>query len=393
MIKIKILTEASSRTKAIVANTAHHIRNAANPPFPNQSDEIRRAARYNNLTPSETEKIVQDTRPPSAPTAASSANDKNVHAILTMRAPKYKIGSDNSKATGGQTLIQNFRYDMGKALNTTSEQELAKKIVSSISQLAAFDIKRALFAGTQGFIYELSNDHILKFYLTAYSDDEGRFNRSKSDQSAGQGSVRDPYIIDTGRIELAPEYEVPDPYGRPGDTITYDAIVLKYVEMSKVVPFGEFAGMTRRDPSSLAQQINFIGENFQNWLERKLSNIIISSTKGMSPKQRDLLTNIYDTLSNMDISYSTEQDRRDFLDQYNIKQRFKSSTSSRYKQDKDAYRENEKLTSSEFDSAVDMAIDNFIREGAMVSNDFHAGNFGVSIQHGFANPVFIVFDK
>lgn len=393
MIKIKILTEASSRAKAIVKAAADHIRNPVGAPYSRPSDEIRRAAAYQNLTPSETEKIVRDTRPPVAPTQASSAGDKNVHAILTMKAPKYVIGSDNSQASGGQTMLSNFKYDLGRAYSNSSEREIAEKIVSSISQLGAFQIKRALFAGTQGFVYELSNDHILKFYLSAYADDEGRFNAAKKAQFAGQGSVRDPYIIDSGRIELAPEEERPDPYGRPGDTIQIDAIVMKYVEMSKVIPFGEFAGMTKREPSALSQEINYISDNIGTWMEDTISDILITSSKGMSPKQRSTLTDVYDTLSNYDSSYSTPEQRREFVEQYNIKQRYKSKKSTSFKNQISSNRDSEKLTLSEYESAIDLALDNFIREGSTTTGDFHAGNFGVSIQHGFKNPVFIVFDK
>ena len=80
----------------------------------------------------------------------------------------------------------------------------------------------------------------------------------KKDQSLGKGSVRDPSIPDSGIVELTPEREVPDPYGGPGDTITHDAVDLKYVQMSKVLPFGEFASLTERIPNSLSNQINFV---------------------------------------------------------------------------------------------------------------------------------------
>jgi hypothetical protein len=394
MIKIKILTEASPRTIGIVRNTADHIRNPAGAPFSKPSDQIRRVAGYNNLTPSETEKIVNDTRPYVKPTPSNAAQidieDHNFDAILTMGAPKYKIGGDNSKATGGLPLLKNYKYDLGKSLSPREEEEIAAKIVNSISQLKAFKITRALFAGTKGFIYQLSNDHILKFYLDAYADDQTRFNNMKNQQTKGKGTVRDPSIIDDGEIEIIPERKETNRYGQ---TIEYDAITLKFVEMSKLMPFGEFANMTMREPDALSQQINFIGDNFYNWMEKAISEILITSSKWMNPEQRATLTDVYDTLSNMDPDYSSEKQRRDFINQYRIKERFKTSTSSAYKQDRESYRENERLTWEEFNSAVDMAIDNFIREGNTVTGDFHAGNFGVSLQHGFKNPLFIVFDK
>ena len=147
MIKIKILKEASSRTVRLATQDADFIRRRPYV-YKDPSFDIRVKAGLRGLTQSQINSVVQNTRPykpGSAIKDPNSVSEHNVDAIMTMSAPKYNIGADNSKATGGQTLFNNFRHDLNMSLNQQEQLELAKKIVDSISQLKAFKIKRGSF--------------------------------------------------------------------------------------------------------------------------------------------------------------------------------------------------------------------------------------------------------
>ena len=111
-------------------------------------------------------------------------------------------------------------------------EEAMMRLIGSIPALRTNKIVKSVGAGTQKIAYKLDNDHIFSLFQSGYGGDEyddlDWYAGIQDRQFKGQSSVDEPAIHDYGEVPILPKRRQ-----RRG--------VLKYVEMSGIIPLADAA--------------------------------------------------------------------------------------------------------------------------------------------------------
>jgi hypothetical protein len=111
----------------------------------------------------------------------------------------------------------------------TSEEDMMS-LVGSIPALRTSKIVKSVGSGTKKIAYKLDNDHIFSLFQSGYGGDEYSdldwYAGIQDRQFKGESSIDEPAIHDFGEVPILPK-------------MRYRPNVLKYVEMSGIVPLSD----------------------------------------------------------------------------------------------------------------------------------------------------------
>ena len=111
----------------------------------------------------------------------------------------------------------------------TSEEDMMS-LVGSIPALRTSKIVKSVGSGTKKIAYKLDNDHIFSLFQSGYGGDEYNdldwYAGIQDRQFKGESSIDEPAIHDFGEVPILPR-------------MRYRPNVLKYVEMSGIVPLSD----------------------------------------------------------------------------------------------------------------------------------------------------------
>jgi hypothetical protein len=149
-----------------------------------------------------------------------NANQQNNFYKLLEEVPKYDIDGISSETP--KQILSNFGISMEDLLD----------LIKSCPPLENNKIESPLFAGTQGMIYNLDNDHVLKLFVGGYQDDLGWYSKLNTKMYGSDANVHDLAVYDSGKTK-----------------VSSGGVSVKYAEMSKLIPFGSFIEETGRSKS------------------------------------------------------------------------------------------------------------------------------------------------
>jgi hypothetical protein len=266
--------------------------------------------------------------------------------LMDLKGEQY---SPNSKS---KPYLEGFKEKFFPHLTPDQLQDILKKLYSEIaSGIGDIRIERLLKAGSMGIVYELENDYILKLYIDDYSHLQGGesdlewFSVLHSMQYSGIGSVNQPHIIKYGSVKYQ------------------DNRSIKYVIMSKVIPFSDDIKYTRRDADLIGYQLEQIRKNYDQGV-----NDVLRSIKDASEYNK-YLNQIYAYKIKRNLIGAFEYDSY--------------------------YMQTNGLSDVEVKSIIRM-LEEFKKtttKNIKGSEEIHAGNFGRLESSGLDNPIFVLFDK